>query len=960
MRAVKAVKRDAKEVSEELTEQLNGMLREKVAEASLKYLNEKILPLLQTFARALSMAQPKHPQVFAFFWLAQSLNVPEKLLQDLVSFLEPDPSDDSMLKFKPQPPSTPKPRQEDSLKAAPHDSQKDSPSSPLSPMSSRPSSRPGSAGPSPPGPRNPSNRVFSKQASMEPTSPKDFRRASRHRELTRRVTRDLNANMDLLPPRDQLLAKLKKIPAMESFTDANLERVADLAKIREFDVEEAIVNPGEVHSHLYWILRGSAKVFVPQPAGSLQEGSLIGEHGLKVHNAKSPNQVIAAEGGVVAVTIAQNEFEALKIKTKPNRKSKVKEALQFMEELPELPEGFCMHCRHRIITYIDKTDHDREVIVDAIKRNHVLNDVMELEDEQCEMIADQVTLVEVNHGQDVFQRGDIGNGVFFVHDGMADVILGDGSSVAILRAGDCFGEIALLYGEPRSATIRAKRASRFWFLDRNSFQSIVQDNARKRMEFFASVLREIPDFLEQEMESQDESEVEQTWKGVSMAFEEVTFSEAAVVCQKGQDVGLLFVVLDGECEVEGTGEFFGAGNWFGLHQVKHNVAADMTVVATSPAATIMVLDHSSYEVALATSQGDDMHSALSQRSKRSLKTKVQQLIFATRIRRLLNSNCTMEDTLNAVKKDDIRSCEVCGALGEGSFGLVLLLRNKESKIEYAFKGISKKQLAEENQMDMVKNERSLMLVLDSPFCVRLYRSFEDSNFVYLMLEVACGGELFDVYADRHLYGDVTHARFYWASVCLALVHLHSKRIIYRDLKLENCLLDAQGNLKVTDMGIAKMVMGATYTVCGTADYFAPETLRQVGYNRAVDWWASGVLLFIMLVGRSPFDAADASQIYRNIIKGIQKVSFGDCPKAGEELIKALCKKKPEERLPMQRGGISNVVSHRFFEDFSFEDLESGKIKPPLVPGGLDYEKVANKKLSTNVEINWEELVEWEP
>merc|ERR1719235_3167971 len=131
--------------------------------------------------------------------------------------------------------------------------------------------------------------------------------------------------------------------------------------------------------------------------------------------------------------------------------------------------------------------------------------------------------------------------------------------------------------------------------------------------------------------------------------------------------------------------------------------------------------------------------------------------------------------------------------------------------------------------------------------------------------------------------------------------MHQQRVIYRDLKLENCLLDDKGYCKLTDMGIAKMVIGKTYTVCGTADYFAPETLKQSGHNRAVDWWACGILLFIMGSGTSPFDAPDVTQIYKNIIKGFSKVAFPYYfPSDLTDTIKSLCRKNPEERVTMQK------------------------------------------------------------
>merc|ERR1719174_715766 len=103
--------------------------------------------------------------------------------------------------------------------------------------------------------------------------------------------------------------------------------------------------------------------------------------------------------------------------------------------------------------------------------------------------------------------------------------------------------------------------------------------------------------------------------------------------------------------------------------------------------------------------------------------------------------------------------------------------------------------------------------------------------------------------------------------------MHSRKIIHRDLKLENVLLYEDGYAVLTDFGLAKVVIGKTYTVCGTADYFAPETLRQVGHNRAVDWWALGVLLFIMMSGRAPFDAEDVNQTYKLIVKGFRKETF---------------------------------------------------------------------------------------
>ncbi|CAJ1367002.1 unnamed protein product [Effrenium voratum] len=170
----------------------------------------------------------------------------------------------------------------------------------------------------------------------------------------------------------------------------------------------------------------------------------------------------------------------------------------------------------------------------------------------------------------------------------------------------------------------------------------------------------------------------------------------------------------------------------------------------------------------------------------------------------------------------------------------------------------------------------------------------------------------------------------------------------------------QGYVKLTDMGIAKMVTGKTFTVCGTADYFAPETLKQVGHNRAVDWWALGVMLFIMIAGHSPFDAPEVTQIYKNIIRGLSKVQFpaGFSPEA-EECVRSLCRKKPEDRITMQRGGIQNLWALAFFNGMNWEAVQDQTWPPPFVPE-TDYDKISNRQLSRHVHIVWEGLQPWAP
>jgi serine/threonine protein kinase len=224
--------------------------------------------------------------------------------------------------------------------------------------------------------------------------------------------------------------------------------------------------------------------------------------------------------------------------------------------------------------------------------------------------------------------------------------------------------------------------------------------------------------------------------------------------------------------------------------------------------------------------------------------------------------------------------------------------------------------------------------------------------------------LFDVYSEENLFGKIGHAKFYVGCITLGLEHMHRQRVIWRDLKLENLLMSNNGYVKLTDMGIAKMVIGKTYTVCGTADYFAPETLRQTGHNRGADWWALGVSLFIMMSGKSPFDAPTVTQIYKNIIKGFSAVKFPESfPSDLIDVVKSLCRKKVEDRVTMQKGGVSNLKEMPFFTSFKWQELAHMSMEAPYMPQSFHnetstYHSEAETQQPEMI-INYSELEEWD-
>ena len=146
----------------------------------------------------------------------------------------------------------------------------------------------------------------------------------------------------------------------------------------------------------------------------------------------------------------------------------------------------------------------------------------------------------------------------------------------------------------------------------------------------------------------------------------------------------------------------------------------------------------------------------------------------------------------------------------------------------------------------------------------------DPKYLYFVLEFIQGGELFTILRSQGNFPE-EQAKFYGAHIITIIEYLHSKNIIYRDLKPENVLINVNGYLKLTDFGFAKIVEGKTYTLCGTPEYLAPEIILNKGHSKPVDWWTLGILLYEMLVGIDPFNDDDPMMIYQKIIKG--KIKF---------------------------------------------------------------------------------------
>ncbi|GAP87539.1 putative cAMP-dependent protein kinase catalytic subunit [Rosellinia necatrix] len=281
-------------------------------------------------------------------------------------------------------------------------------------------------------------------------------------------------------------------------------------------------------------------------------------------------------------------------------------------------------------------------------------------------------------------------------------------------------------------------------------------------------------------------------------------------------------------------------------------------------------------------------------------------------------------------KYSLHDFDLLRTLGTGSFGRVHLVQSKHNQRFYAVKVLKKAQVVKMKQVEHTNDERRMLGEVKHPFLITLWGTFQDARNLYMVMDFVEGGELFSLLRKSGRFPNPV-AKFYAAEVTLALEYLHSRDIIYRDLKPENLLLDRHGHLKITDFGFAKRVPDKTWTLCGTPDYLAPEVVSNKGYNKSVDWWSLGILIYEMLCGYTPFwDNGSPMKIYENILKG--KVKYpAYVHQDAQDLLERLITPDLTKRLGNLYGGSQDVKGHPWFAEVTWDRLSRKDIDAPYTP-----------------------------
>ncbi|XP_069773678.1 cGMP-dependent protein kinase 1-like isoform X1 [Narcine bancroftii] len=531
-----------------------------------------------------------------------------------------------------------------------------------------------------------------------------------------------------------------------------------------------------------------------------------------------------------------------------------------------------------------------------------------LEMSQIQEIVDCMYPVEYSKDSCIIREGDVGSMVYVMEEGKVEVTK-ENVKLCTMAPGKVFGELAILYNCTRTATVKALSNIKLWAIDRQCFQTIMMRTGLIKHIEHMDLLRSVPSFQDLQ---------EEALSKLADVLEETHYEEGDYIVRQGASGDTFFIISKGKVRVTrepssdeeaATPSFLSRGDWFG-EKALHGEDVRSANVRAAEEVTCLVIDRDSFWQLIGGLQDVTVEEYESAEVQARLEAEAK--FFA-----------------NLYRAD----FSVRGTLGVGGFGRVELvqLKNEESR-SFAMKILKKQHIVDTRQQEHIRSEKQIMQEAHSDFIVRLYKTFRDSKYLYMLMEACLGGELWTILRDRGSFDDAT-TRFYTACVLEALAYLHCKGVIFRDLKPENIILNHRGYAKLVDFGFAKKIgFGKkTWTFCGTPEYVAPEIILNKGHDSSADYWSLGILMYELLTGTPPFSGADPMQTYNFILRGIDMIEFPKkITKNAGTLIKKLCRDNPSERLGNQKNGVRDIQKHKWFEGFNFEGLRKGTLTAPIV------------------------------
>eukprot|EP00440_Ansanella_granifera_P068050 gb/GFBE01073824.1/.p1 GENE.gb/GFBE01073824.1/~~gb/GFBE01073824.1/.p1 ORF type:complete len:883 (+),score=192.46 gb/GFBE01073824.1/:1-2649(+) len=590
-----------------------------------------------------------------------------------------------------------------------------------------------------------------------------------------------------------------------------------------------------------------------------------------------------------------------------------------------------------------KSPEDIQLISEVLEANGNFQGLVPLRARHVKKLAQVAFKEEKDEGQVIMKEGDLNADAFYiVGDGLLEITSsepfqvissqgkfhlarGEGHERTTRECGKglSFGELSMLYCAPRFATVTCKQKTTLWAIARSDFQAIQKQAVEEHIKGRVKTLETLS------VLSSFSTRDKERFAGV---LEKMNLREGEVLYREGDLGSALYIVYEGSVSITCNGkpqETFQAKPVSGSYDYRY--FGETAVMETTPVPRTETVRVTSAKASALVLEQDELHkiwdrliaeppSAFERYKTGAVKEKHQE-----------------ETALTWQNLDEV------GLMGCGALGPVELVKNKKTEAFYALKKMSKGLIVQRGLRQSIVQERTLWMEVLSPFVVKVFSTLADSQSLCFLLEPALGGSLASVYVQHGLYGKGDHVRYHTAGVVLALEHLHKRNIVYRNIKPENIVLSHLGHPKLTDMSLAKIVYGHTFTTCGVPEYMAPEVISSVGHTRGADWWSLGVLIFELMAGFSPFYSDRPMTTYSKVMRGISNVDMpAACTAPVADLVKDLLQPVSIDRIAMRKGGVQNVMDHTWFSGFDWKAMRDLSLAPPYAP---NFPRAANGKLS---------------
>jgi protein kinase A len=674
---------------------------------------------------------------------------------------------------------------------------------------------------------------------------------------------------------------LSNVYAFRHLEKKDMKKLISAFEPKHYDIGAELLKPGERDEFFYVLEEGRVAVEINgKVAREYHHGESFGASNL-VHNIPNKNKSMRANSEVNLFRVDQTTYRSI-VQLETLKLNSIKRALLENVKLFE-----------------KVSDRNKQKLVNVMKPQVFVK------------------------GQTIVNYESYGNEFFIIEDGKVrceDPDLPEGSRRTIGRGG-YFGESRIATNDAKPVNVVAKTDVVLYSVDRHVFEKILGSSSHVIMsEVDARVMSAISclQFAVTKLLKGDQI------NDLLAKIENQYFAKGQIILDAGLEIpAAVFFVRKGEANsqkgriisVLGQGSVFGTDLFERAKDKKCTVGQTSSKVVANEKTICGVL------------RIEDWYAV----KKKYFKVKADLYGSDSEMRHEEAMKRRSFELDNLVK-------EIC--LGRGQFGQVWMVHDKTDapKQPFALKIQSKFQLHEEGQAEACVREKQALSAMYHPNIIKLAATFQDEDFVYMLLQMMQGGELFTLIhpidADLSVNGlPEEKARFYAFCIADALAHVHQKKYVYRDLKPENVLIDAEGYPVMIDFGFAKkMVEEKTFTLVGTPAYLPPESILSRGHTFSADHWSLGVLLYEMLCGESPFFfyGIDTSELYRSIVEDDFPPLPNATPKA-VSLVDGLLIKDPNFRLGSVAGNESEIISHPWFEGLDVFEMRKKQLKAPWKP-----------------------------